>query len=429
MTWPFGKKAPEERGVTGEWGSSAIPLPGMFTSNAGSGFMSLTGRYVSPEQALAIPAVGAAIRLISETIASLPLIVYRGDGTDRQRAMDSWQYQLLHDSPNADEDAFNFWQTVSASLEGYGNAYLQKVKGGGRVLELRLLDPQSVRVYRDKETGDKKFDVLVPQTQGAERKDARGLTTSEILHICGFTMRGELVGMSPVSAHRNSLGIALAAEEVIAGVYQRDATPSLAIQVPGNLGRQQADEMAALFQAKFGGINGKGKPAILTNGASIEKIGMNLADAQLLESLRFHAVEEVARIFRIPPAMLGVESRASNVPAEEESLRFVRYGILPRLRRIEMAIRQDPDMKFTNGLVPEWLVDGLLRADTRTRYEAWTLALQSGWLTKNEVRAQEGMAPVEGGDIIQLTPVGGAPNPDGGPTAETPPPPATGVGD
>ena len=126
---------------------------------------------------------------------------------------------------------------------------------------------------------------------------------------------------------------------------------------------------------------------------------------------RRYGVEEVARIFRIPPAMLGVESRASNISAEEESLRFVRYGLMPRLRRIEMALRSDDDLfPVRSGLEPEWLVDGLLRADTQVRYAAYVQARQAGWLSANEIRALENYPPVEGGDQVQQTPVGGAPN-------------------
>ena len=406
MAWPW-QKVPaqpvadiEERG-SAEWGSSAIPLPGM---GGGGGFYSFTGRYISVEQAAGLSSVGAAVRLIAETIGSLPAIVYKGEGADRSRATSSWQYQLIHDRPNMEQSAMEFWTDISACLEFAGNAFIQKVKAGSRVLELQVIDPMGVKVYRDKSTGEKRFDVTV---EGAHHN---GMTSAEILHIRGFTTRGGLVGVSPISEHRQALGVALAAEEYAGRMYANDATPGLAVTVPGNLGRQQAAEMLAVWNATHAGMANAGKPAILTNGATLSKLGMTMADAELIASRRY-GVEEVARIFRIPAAMLGVESRASNISAEEESLRFVRYGLIPRLRRIEMALRCDDDL-FPAGsqLEPEWLVDGLLRADTQVRYAAYVQARQAGWLSANEIRSLENYPPVEGGDQVQQTPVGGAPN-------------------
>jgi HK97 family phage portal protein len=406
--WPWTKRdapAVEERAT--EWGTSAIPLPG--AGMPGPGFYAHTGRYVSAENAMGLPAVGAAIRLISETIASLPLVCYRGEGADRARAYDSPNYRLLHDRPNSEQSAFEFWGDVASSIETTGNAFIQKLRARGRVEELLVLDPNFVRVYRDRETGEKKFDVLVDQ------KRYEGFSTSEILHIRGYTLRGGLVGISPIAEHRHALGVALAAEEFAGRAYANDATPGLAIKVPGNLGRQQAMEMLSVWQTTHAGIHNARKPAVLTNGADIATLSMSLADAELIEAMRF-SVEQVARIFRIPPAMLGAPNAATNQTAEEESLRFVRYCLLPRLRRIEMALRADDDLFPTGDLTPEWLVDGLLRADTATRYAAYVQARQAGWLSANEIRAFENLPPISGGDEVQQTPVGGAPNlqPGGG---------------
>jgi HK97 family phage portal protein len=416
--WPWQKKEPEERG-SAEWGNSTIPPPGM----GAGGMFAHTGRYVSADQAAGLAAVGSAVRLIAETIGSLPLVVWSGDGADRQRAMATWQYQLLHDRPNMDQSAMEFWSDVSACLEFSGNAYLQKVKAGKRVVELQIVDPNAVRVYRDRDTREKRYDVTVDGNRYA------GLTSSDVLHIRGFTLRGGLQGVSPIAEHRNTLSVAMAAEEFAGRSYANDATPGLAITVPGNLGRQQAAEMLQVWNATHAGLSNAQRPAVLTNGATLDKLGMTLADAELIVARRY-GVEEVARIFRLPPAMLGVPNAGTNQSAEEESLRFVRYGLMPRLRRIEMALRADDDLFPTAGpLQPEWLVDGLLRADTATRYQAHVLALQSGFMSKNEVRAVEGLPPIDGGDQIQLTPVGGAPNPDGAPIGTTPTPDVTGAGD
>jgi HK97 family phage portal protein len=408
--WPWTKRddpPTEERAA--EWGNSSIPLPGS-SGAPGPGFYAYTGRYISAEAAIGLPAVGAAIRLISETIASLPLITYRGEGADRARAFDSPVYRLLHDRPNSEQSAFEFWGDVASAIETTGNAFIQKTRTRGRIEELLVIDPNYVKVYRDRDTGEKRFDVLIDNVR------YEGFTSSEILHIRGYTLRGGLVGISPIAEHRHALGVALAAEEFAGRAYANDATPGLAIKVPGNLGRQQAMEMLSVWQTTHAGIHNARKPAVLTNGADIATLSMSLADAELIEAMRF-SVEQVARIFRIPPAMLGAPNAATNQTAEEESLRFVRYCLLPRLRRIEMALRADFDLFPTADLSPEWLVDGLLRADTATRYAAYVQARQAGWLSANEIRAFENLPPVDGGDEVQQTPVGGAPN-----LQPTPPP-------
>ena len=413
--WPWTKRdSPEPEKRATEWGTSAIPVPG--AGMPGPGFYSYTGRYISAEAATGLPAVGAAVRLISETIASLPLITYRGEGADRERALTSPIYTLLHDRPNGEQSAFEFWGDVAASIETTGNAFIQKIRARGQVVELLVVDPNFVRIYRDKDSREKRFDVLVDNVR------YEGFTTADLLHIRGFTLRGGLVGMSPIAEHRHAIGVALAAEEFAGRAYANDATPGLAIKVPGNLGRQQAMEMLSVWQTTHAGIHNARKPAVLTNGADIEKLSMSLADAELLDAMRF-SVEQVARIFRIPPAMLGAPNAATNQTAEEESLRFVRYCLLPRLRRIEMALRADADLFPTPDLTPEWLVDGLLRADTKTRYEAYVAARQAGWLSANEIRAFENLPPIEGGDEVQQTPVGGAPN-----VQPSTPPPAEDVG-
>lgn len=403
MAWPWQQKkeqpAADERAQ--EWGSSAIPLPGM--SPAG-GLYAYTGRYITPEAASGLAAVGAAVRLISETIGSLPLITYRGEGNERTRALRDWQYELLHQRPNLEQSAMEFWSDVSACLEYTGNAFIQLNRAGSRVIEMHVIDPYAVRVYRDKETMEKRFDVTI------DGHLYKSLTSAEMLHVRGFTLRGGMVGISPIAEHKNTLGVALAAEEFAGRSYANDATPGLAITVPGNLGRQQATEMLQVWNSTHQGLHNAARPAVLTNGATLERLGMTLADAELVNSRRY-GVEEVARIFRIPPAMLGVPNAGTNQSAEEESLRFVRYGLMPRLRRIEMALRAC-DALFPQGtdLTPEWLVDGLLRADTQTRYDAYVKARQAGWLSANEIRAIENYPPVAGGDEVQQTPVGGAPN-------------------
>ena len=379
-----------------EWGSSAIPLPGM-------GYFSLTGRTVNPDTATALPAVTAAIRMVAESIASLPIIVYTGTGPTRGRAYDSDQFRLLHDAPNADQSPFDFISDVVTAIEAFGNAYVHKRKVRGQVVELVPLDPEAVYVYRDKDTGERRYDVMV---NGERRKE---LTPSDILHIRGMTMRGGLLGMSPIQVHRNALGNAVALSDFVSRYFANDASPGLAIKIPGNVTSQQAKTILEVWQSTHGGVMNSHRPAVLASGAELDKVPVTLEDALVIEAQQF-SVREVARIFNVPPSLLGAEGAASAASAHEEADRFLRFSLGPRLRRIELALRADPDLFGGTELFPEFLIDSLLRPDTATRYTAYVAARQAGWMSANEIRELENRPPFPGGDEIQVTPVGGAPN-------------------
>ena len=393
----------EERSVQAEWGSSAIPLPGM--GAPGPGYFSNTSRYVTAEDAMGIPAVGSAVRLIAETIAGLPLECYIGEGADRVPAKSLPVYSLLRDRPNQEQSAFEFWGDVLSSIETTGNAFIQKIKSvsGRQVLEMHLIDPNFVRCYRDPASKEKRFDIVIAGNR------VQGLTSSDILHIRGYTLRGGLVGISPIAQHRHALGLALAAQEYAGRAYANDAMPGMALMVPGNLGRQQALEMLETWRVSHAGLDNVKRPAILTNGADIKSLGGTIAESEAIPSINL-SVLEVARIFRIPPGLLGVNDGSNKQTAEEESLRFVRYCILPRIRRVEMSLRTDTDLFPKQNVHPEWLIDELLRADTATRFSAWGQARQAGFMTRNEIRSNENLPPLDGGDERLETPGGGGAN-------------------
>ena len=399
--FPWQKDVEPEKPVSeerAEWGSSAIPLPGL-------SYISATNRVVTPDAAAGLPAVSAAIRLISETIASLPLLVYEGSGPTRGRAYESDQYRLLHDAPNREQSPFDFLSDITSSIEGFGNAYIQKVKSNGRVVELVPLDPEIVYVYRDRETLERKYDVIV------NGKRVTGLTSSEILHIRGMTLRGGIIGISPIQSHRNSLGNAVAMAEFVGRYFANDASPGLAIKIPGSITTQQAKQILEVWQATHGGVTNSHRPAVLASGAELDKVPISLEDALAVEAQKF-SIREVARIFNVPPSLLGAEGAATASSAHEEADRFLKFSLAPRLRRIELAFRADPDLFGGTDLFPEFLVDSLLRPDTATRYAAYLSAKQGGWLSTNEIREMENRPPVEGGETVQITPVGGAPNPE-----------------
>lgn len=383
------------RGVevrAGQFGTSAIPWPTQ-------GGITYSGVNVTHETAQALPAVTAAIRLVSETIGSLPL--YVRDGEEKATGTEAWS--LLMESPTADLDPFGWMVQVAASLETWGNAYCQIIRRNGRIVELIPMDPSTVQVRRDKADKRKRFDVGGPE-------GVRDLTPDDILHIPGYTPPGHVMGLSPIAVHRNSLGNGIAMQRFQSAYWMNDAAPGMVIKVPGNVTQAQAQEILRVWNASHGGVMNAHKPAVLAGGADLERVPINMEDAAFIAQARM-SVEDVARIWRLPPHMLGVGD-PTGTTAEQESLRFLTFSLTPRLRRIEMAIAHGlPDL-FGGGtpLRPEFDTTDLLRADTPTKTQAALSGRQAGWLSINDARRMFSLPAIEDGDTVQVTPVGGAPN-------------------
>lgn len=364
----------------------------MGTSYAGAGVNSRT--------ASGLPAVGAAIRLNSHAVAAIPMQVYTGEVPTKRKAPGSWQHDLLRYGPSSEVSVFDWYSDLEASLEGYGNAYFQKIKRRGKVTELVPLDPNRVQVTR--KDGAKRFKV-----QG----EARDLTTSNILHVRGFSYGGGPVGYSPIQIHRQALGAEIAREEFGARFFTNDATPGGAITVPGVITKATAKEMLDYFEEKHGGAGNAHRPAVLFNGASYQQIGVNLADAQFIESMRY-GVEKVALIFDIPAQMLGVAMSRTPESVEQETLKWLSFGLNPRLRRIEAAFKADTDLFGPGaGLYPEFDTSSVVRLDAQTRATVYKEFVQSGIWLVDEARAEMGMDPLKdgAGQIPQIVPVGGGP--------------------
>jgi len=380
----------------GEFGSSAIPWP---TGAA----VSWSGLNVTADSAQSLPAVAAAIRLVSETIASLPLVVRDGE----ERAVGTPAWQLLMESPASDMDPFAWMLQVAGSIETWGNAYCQIVRGGrgGRALELLPLDPSRVRVRRDPGDKRKRFDVT-----GDDGHTTRDLTTAEILHIPGYVPPGHVEGMSPIALHKHSLGNGMALQSFTGRYWANDASPGMVIKVPGNLTQQQAQEVLRVWGQSHQGLHNAHRPAVLAGGADIERIPINLEDAAFIAQANM-SVEDVARIWRLPAHMLGIGA-PTGATAEQESLRFLTFSLMPRLRRIEQGVAHGlPDLFAVGGAVrPEFDTAAMLRADTPTRTAMITAGRQGGWLSINDARRMEALPPIPEGDAVQQTPVGGAPN-------------------
>lgn len=394
--WPRSFRRPrkvEERAV--EFGSSAIPV-------YGSNWLSYAGEVVSIGNAAGLPAIWAAIRLVSETIGAMPMLVYSKAGDTRERANGAWQWDLLHERPYPDGSAFDFFAGVCADIEGFGNHYSQKAKSRGRVEALLPIDPQIVDVERA-DDGSKVFKVRT-------REGIREFDSSEILHVRGFTLRAQdLMGLSPIAVCRQAIGNALSLQKMEGKHADHGARPGVALKFPQNVTQEQADRWIQLWDSRHRGLDNFGKTGVLGGGAELVDYPISLKDADFIAAMRF-SVEDVERIFGLPPGELSGVSGDEQVSAEQRGLQLLTFSLLPRLRRIERALAADPDLFPSSNLFPEFLTDALLRADIQTRYAAYKDARQAGWMTANEIRELENRAPRPEGDVMQETPVGGAPN-------------------
>lgn len=368
---------------------------------------------VTRDSAFGLPAVGRAISLVAETIASLPLYVYQGRGAAKRLRDDTWQYRLLEELPSAgDFSTFDFFSDVAACIEASGNAFIQKVKAANEVIALIVIDPPRVEVTR--KNGEKRFTVTDEQ---GRRQD---YTASTILHIRGFTVNGADIGLSPITVHRQRLGSMAAAEQYVGRFYGQGVGKRIAIQVPGSPSEDQVKRMVDTVVASKTGVANSHLPMVVTNGATIADAGMTLEDAEYVDSEKLNLVQ-AAHIFKIPPKFLTGEGDLN----EWDFIALHQVGIAPRLRRIVKAFHGDPDLFPDRALYPEFDVRELARTDAKTKAEVEHMQIQDGTLLKDEARADRGQPPLppipedptqNPGMVPLLTPTGAGANP-------APPPP------
>lgn len=352
------------------------------------------GVSVSGDGALKYGPVYAAVRVLSETIASLPLITYeRLPGEQgKRRAQDFYLYELLHDAPNPLLTSFEFRELMQAHLLLWGNAYAEiEADNRGRITALwPLLAANMASVSRG-------ADGLVYEYQlpdGTFKK----IPGFALFHLRGLGVNG-LTGMSPIALARQAIGLGLAAEQFGAGFFGNGAQLSGILKHPMQLSDEAEKSLRESWQELYSGIGKAHRIAILEEGMEYERIGVPPEDAQFLETRKFQ-VTEIARIFRVPPHMLGDLDRATFSNIEHQSLEFVMHSLQPWLVRWEMAITQQLLTTAERArYFPEFLVNGLLRGDIASRYQAYAVARQNGWMSANDIRRLENMNPVEGGDV------------------------------
>ena len=375
---------------------------------------SIAGPFVDTSSTIGLSTAAAALQLVSSTIGMMPLKVYRGEKPEVVEARSAWQWVRLTEAPNDDQSAYDFWQDAAASIELYGNAYIWKALARRPIqdegdLQLFLIDPANIMLKRD-DQGRKYYELR-------RRGRTERVAPSQILHIRGWAVSpGADLGVSLITLHRETIGGALAAREFSNQFYRNGASMPGWIVTPGTPKQEDLDRFADEFAQRHSGLANSHRPGILGNGATYVPTGFSMRDAQYIETQRFSA-EEICRICRVTPGMLGiVPGNSGQSPSPENDFdRFLQADLGPRLRRIEMAVRRDPDLFPTGGnLFPEFLTAAVLRPSLQARAATYVDLIQAGIMTQDEARALENLAPKGGpADELQQTPVGGAPNPGG----------------
>jgi HK97 family phage portal protein len=350
--------------------------------------------YVSADSAMRVAAVWACVRVIAETIGSMPCAVYRrtssASGDGRQVDRNHPLYYLLHDAPNPDMSAFEFWELAAKCLCLQGNFYARIVTNlRGDVVRLVPLSPTDVRVARDKETG-----VLV-YTYNQET-----FTASDVLHIPGLGYDGEsnLIGYSPVTYMAQSIGMTQDAEGYGANFFRNNATPPAYMSVPQALSNEARQNLKNWLLDNYGGVKNAGKIGVLEQGAEIKTVPINHRDMQFLELRQFQKAE-ICSVFRVPPHMIQDLTRSTNNNIEHQGIDFATHTIRPWLTRIEKRINMQLfGPREAASYYAEFLMDALLRGDAASRATFYSSMRNIGVLNANEIRAKENMNPYVGGE-------------------------------
>ncbi|AFH92788.1 phage portal protein [Providencia stuartii] len=365
------------------------------------GGLSSSGKTVSTDKALQLSAVWSCVRLLSESISTLPLKIYQyqADGS-RVIAKDHPAYRVLCRRPNAEMTPSRFMLMVVASICLQGNAYIEKRYIGGKLVSLQPLLPQLVAVKR---LDNGLLDYQCVDQWGKNRP----IPVKNMMHIRGFGLDG-IVGLTPIQMGRNILGSAIATDETAAKIFRNGLLASGFLSSKTALTKEQREKLRGYLNAFISSENA-GKLMILENDLTYNGISMNPEDAQLLQS-RSWSIEEICRWFRVPPFMVGHADKQSSWASSVEgmNMQFLTNTLRPLLVNIEQEINRcllDSDDDY----YAEFSVEGLLRADSAGRAAYYTTALQNGWMSRNDVRRLENLPPIEGGDIytvqLNLTPI------------------------
>lgn len=370
-------------------------------AQAMAGNANTTGRPVTPATAVGSTAVWAAVRIISESIATLPLRVYERRDGGRVIATEHPLYPILHDRPNPRQTAVEYREQQLASLLLWGNAYTWIDRWpSGRPRNLWPIRPDRVTVRIDVATENDPVPSLayvVSTHDGGQRVYA----ADDMLHVRGLSSDG-LMGLSPIAVHRDAVGLEQAEREFAGRFFGNNGRPGGVLKVAGRLSNDAAVRLKQSWETAHRGLENAHRVAVLEEGIEWQSMGMPLQDAQFVEQRRF-SIEEIARIFRVPLHLMGDLQRATYSNIEHQSIEFVVHTIRPWCVRLEQAYATLLYPSERQALYVEHSVDALLRGDIKSRYDAYAVARQWGWLSVNEIRALENLnsVGVDGDSLIQ----------------------------
>ena len=377
-------------------------LGGQFSFLSGG---TTSGKTVNATTAMQMTAVYSCVRILSEAVAGLPLHLYQyNDSGGKEKALDHPLYRLLHDSPNEEMTSFIFRETLMGHLLLYGNAYAQIIRNArGEVIALYPLMPNKMEVDRD--TRGRLF-YLYTRSQddalGKGRDSQVTLTPTDVLHIPGLGFDG-LIGYSPIGMAKNAIGMALATEEYGARFFANGASPGGVLEHPGIM--KDPDKVKASWNAAYQGSSNAHRVAVLEEGMKYQPIGIAPEQAQFLETRKFQ-IDEIARIFRVPPHMLADLEKSSFSNIEQQSLEFVKYTLDPWVCRWEQSMyRALLSESEKERYFVKFNLDGLLRGDYASRMNGYATARQNGWMSANDIRELENLDKIpaeKGGDLYLI---------------------------
>lgn len=356
---------------------------------------SRSGVNVTRDRAMRLGTVWACIRLRAETLGMLPVDVVEYAGKNREQV----EPPAWLERPNSETTQFELFERTSASLDTDGNAFWGlSTDRIGRIGEVYVLPPTQVEVYRPKRQNS--GDPVQPKRYRFDNKD---YGPDEILHIPGFGLAGQLRGMSPIEYHASSIGLGIAAEEFGEAFFGNGAVMSGVIVMDRDPGETAVNRMQSSFQQDHTGLANVHKPGVLFGGAKWEQLTIPNDAAQFIET-RNYQVGEIARIFRVPPHKIGDLSRATFSNIEHQGIEWVTDGVMPYTSRIEAAVLSAG--MLDRGQRLRFKLAGLMRGDTMSRYAAYAIARQWGWLSVDDIRALEDENPLpEGAGAVYLQPM------------------------
>ena len=359
-----------------------------------------SGTYVNENTAMQTTAVYACVRVIAEAVASLPVHIYQNDERGARLVPGHPLHVLLNLSPNPDMTNFVLLETIMHHLLLWGNAYCQLLRDGtGRVKFIYPLLPGKMDVSRN-DKGEIYYTYWRDRDETRPKEESGGVTLrkEDVLHIPGLSYDG-MVGYSPIALAKNAVGLAIATEEYGAGFFANNANPGGILEHPGAL--KKPENIRDSWEALYKGSSRSHRLAVLEEGLTFKQVSVPPEQAQFLQTRKYQ-LNEIARIFRVPPHMVGDLEKSSFSNIEQQSLEFVKYTVEPWVIRLEKSLCKSLLMPSEWGnIYIKFSLDGLLRGDYETRMKGYAIGIQNGFMSPNDARRLEDMnlIPAEdGGD-------------------------------